>query len=59
MNGKSEAALRVGVGPVDQRQPDHDQEEDEQVDDEIDTVVLYPEERESHWSRSRPWMGKC
>ena len=34
----------VGVGPVDQRQPDHDQEQDHEVDDETDRVVLDPED---------------
>ena len=35
-----EPAARVRVGPIDQREPDHEQKEDEQVDDQVEAVVL-------------------
>ncbi len=36
----------VGVGPVDQREPDHHQEQDQQVDREVQPVVLDAEDGE-------------
>ena len=43
-----DAPARVRVGPVDQREPDHDQEEDQQVDGQVEAVVLDAEEGEGH-----------
>src|SRR4029450_7772466 len=57
-HGVLDSPLRILVGPVHQRQPDDDQEEQQQIDGKVEAVVLYPKERERHglagWSRSRP-----
>src|ERR1044072_4771836 len=46
--GIRDAPLGVEVGVDDQRQPDDDQPQDEQVDDQVEAVVIDPEGRECH-----------
>src|SRR5215211_5578575 len=52
-----DAPPRVGVGPVDQRDPHHHEEEQQQVDREVQPIVLDAEDREGAHGSKRVYLG--
>jgi hypothetical protein len=40
----SDAPARVGIRPVNERQPDHHQEQQQQIHDQVDRAVLDPKD---------------